>query len=435
MSNSKLKGYQVERIHKKMTTDWLLHKHYAKRMCNIVHAFGLYNPSNELCGVITFGMPPSSKLAGSICGDIYGKYVLELNRLVVNDGLPKNALSYFVSNSIKLIPNDVIIVSFADANMNHHGYIYQATNFIYTGHTSNNSKLVDKYGNEFHFRNIGHTQTRLKSDIDIAKRIQDNLSDDLLKSEYIGLPNKNKYTGHCYVASESYYHLSNEYLEVYHLKHENSTHWFLRNKKGDIIDLTSKQFKTKVPYHLARRGFFLTKTPSKRSKILMDRVVSKPFKIIKRRINEQSLNEKDVANYLRSYKGDWKIKELDAEFGYTHTAGHWFRTDDSGFSYPTVDDWIKLKSLLNFDDTYDNIMLNFEWVACPTDIVDKLELRKIDILPKYRYVYFKGNRLFKKNAYNNLRLEILPYPKGDNVRYDCTYKVSGVKKMYSKWFE
>ena len=403
--------------------DWLLNKHYAKRMCSISYSFGLYI-DNILNGVATFGMPPSSNLAESICGLDYKENVLELNRLVVNDGLPKNTLSYFVSNAIKKLPNDKIIVSFADANMSHNGYIYQATNFIYTGVSSNTTKLIDKFGDEFHFRNIGHKQKILKKEINLIKRIVDNLSDDLLKKEYRTILDKNKFTGHCYVASETYYYLSNEKLKVYHINHENSTHWFLKDYKDNIIDITKGQFKTDVPYHKAKRGFFLTKTPSKRSLKLIDKVLNYNLKIVKRRLNEDNIDYKLIAQFLRdaktfaNYNNEMLSKELNI---HKQKLEHWFRLD-KGFSYPSVDDWIKLKGILNFDDTYDEVMNDFEWIPCANDIMQKLELQKIDILPKHRYIYFKGSKTFKQKCKQNLKLDVLDYPKGENKRYDSSYK-------------
>ena len=50
--------------------------------------------------------------------------------------------------------------------------------------------------------------------INLKNAIIKNLSDDLLKKEYINIINKNKYTGHCYVASEAYYLLSYEKLKI-----------------------------------------------------------------------------------------------------------------------------------------------------------------------------------------------------------------------------
>ena len=54
--------------------------------------------------------------------------------------------------------------------MNHSGYIYQATNFIYTGQSSNVFQLIDKEGKEFHFRNIGHYQKNNKLKVSLVKR-------------------------------------------------------------------------------------------------------------------------------------------------------------------------------------------------------------------------------------------------------------------------
>jgi hypothetical protein len=413
------KSYRVLSIKKELCKEWLLYKHYAKRVPSILFSFGLFK-KEILVGVITFGMPPSSSLASSICGEKYKSIVLELNRLVVNDGLDKNALSYFVSNSINQLPKPNIIVSFSDNNMNHNGYIYQATNFIFTGQTSNDSMYIDKDGKEFHFRNLGHIQKKLNTKLNIKKRIINNLSDDLLKKEYLTLKNKNKYTGHCYVASECYYHLSNEDLKIYHIKHENSTHWFLKNNTDQIIDLTSQQFDTPVPYQQAKRGAFLTKEPSKRSKILIDRVVNEDFKIIKRRLNEDKINKIEIANYLRNNKGGWTARKLDEIFGYKDTAAHWFRTDKD-FSFPNVNDWKSLKDILKLDNKYDNIMLDFEWVADVKDIIKKLQLKKIEILPKNRYVFISANKKDKKEILFNMKLIPLPYPKGINKRYDAGY--------------
>ena len=53
-----------------------------------------------------------------------------------NDEKEKNVTSFFVGQCLKLLPHKGYVVSFADANQNHHGYIYQATNWIYTGESA-----------------------------------------------------------------------------------------------------------------------------------------------------------------------------------------------------------------------------------------------------------------------------------------------------------
>jgi hypothetical protein len=132
--------------------DWLINKHYAKRMCSISYAFGLYI-DGVLNGVCTFGFPPNYNYNNGKCVfNTYQCLTLELNRLVVNDGLPKNTLSFFVSKCLKMLPNPSCIVSYADQNQGHNGYIYQATNWIYTGVSTPKHKYVFKDGSTFDIR-------------------------------------------------------------------------------------------------------------------------------------------------------------------------------------------------------------------------------------------------------------------------------------------
>jgi hypothetical protein len=94
-------------------------------------AFGLYRHKN-LVGVCTFGMPASNSLCEGLCGKENKSFVLELNRLCLNDGI-KNGASFLVSKAIRFLPKPKILVSYADTAKSHHGYIYQATNWLYTG--------------------------------------------------------------------------------------------------------------------------------------------------------------------------------------------------------------------------------------------------------------------------------------------------------------
>jgi hypothetical protein len=132
--------YQVKSIDSYLCKDWLLNKHYAKRLCSISYSFGLFD-GNLLAGILTIGKPASNQLCIGVCGIEYSKYVYELNRLCINDNLEKNVLSYFVSQSLKLIKESMILVSYADTKMNHNGYIYQATNWIYTGATKERTDI------------------------------------------------------------------------------------------------------------------------------------------------------------------------------------------------------------------------------------------------------------------------------------------------------
>lgn len=97
----------------------------------------------QIVGVVTYGVPASYYLCIGIAGKENKDHVLELNRLVI---LPEfsgdNNASYLVAHSLKMLPNGTFVVSYADTAWSHVGYIYQATNFLYTGLSA---KRTDTY--------------------------------------------------------------------------------------------------------------------------------------------------------------------------------------------------------------------------------------------------------------------------------------------------
>lgn len=163
-------NYTVESIPKYETYDWLLYKHYAKRIPAISYSFGLFDINNFLIGVCTFGLPVNHYLCIGVCGHKYYKNVLELNRLCINDHKIKNLTSYFVSKCLKLINKNYIIVSYADTSKNHHGYIYQATNWIYTGITDKRIERYDKDNPNKHGKTA--TLTKPLNELSIRERPQ-----------------------------------------------------------------------------------------------------------------------------------------------------------------------------------------------------------------------------------------------------------------------
>lgn len=107
--------------------------HYLHRKAPCSFAFGLFCKRLRKCvGVITYGTPSSAPLRRGICGDDEKHNVIELTRLWIQDGTPKNAESYLIGNTIRLVDKE-IIVSFAEAEQGHIGVVYQASNWTYTG--------------------------------------------------------------------------------------------------------------------------------------------------------------------------------------------------------------------------------------------------------------------------------------------------------------
>ena len=125
--------YEIQQISYQEAMDIVVARHYLHRKCPVSYAFGLVSKTDRrIVGVVTYGVSPSSTLLKGICGPEEAKNVYELNRLWVDDSVPKNGESFLVASSMKLLDRE-IIVSFADTSQGHVGYIYQAANFIYTG--------------------------------------------------------------------------------------------------------------------------------------------------------------------------------------------------------------------------------------------------------------------------------------------------------------
>jgi len=108
----------------------------------------------------------------------------------------------------------------------------------------------------------------------LGARIRSALSDDLRSSRYRGQACST--AGHCYVASEAAYHAmggSASGFTPQFVRHEGEPHWYLKHDEtGLIYDLTADQFGTPVPYELGKGKGFLTKEPSKRARVILERI-------------------------------------------------------------------------------------------------------------------------------------------------------------------
>lgn len=102
----------------------------------------------------------------------------------------------------------------------------------------------------------------------VVYAVQESLDDDLRRAPWKG--SDDELEGHCYVASEALHHLIPDVSPQF-IWHEGVPHWFLRDADGDVLDATASQFKTPVPYTEAKGKGFLTKNPSKRAKVVIER--------------------------------------------------------------------------------------------------------------------------------------------------------------------
>lgn len=127
---SQTESWEVREVEKKTASEVVIERHYLHRRPSMSFAHGLY-VEGELMGVITYGTPPSRHLQISACPSD-PSLTLELNRMWINDRMPRNTATWFLSRSLKMLPPR-IIVSYADTREGHMGWVYRAANFNYAG--------------------------------------------------------------------------------------------------------------------------------------------------------------------------------------------------------------------------------------------------------------------------------------------------------------
>lgn len=159
--------YYIKEIDKKIAQEIHIKEHYLHRKAPCSYAYGLFEKeTDKIVGVVLYGVPASRSLQKGICGEDYANQVGELTRLWVEDGTPKNVESFLIGNTIKL-QGFKILVSFAECRQGHVGYVYQATNWLYTGLSAKRTDVVidgkicghprhitDKYGGQKQAREI-----------------------------------------------------------------------------------------------------------------------------------------------------------------------------------------------------------------------------------------------------------------------------------------
>jgi len=143
--------HQVRRVDLADVRSFVSDHHYTGSCPPCRHAIGLY-AEGRLVGAAVFGPPAYAQTASSVLDGAEGEQVLELRRLVLLDGVARNAESWFLARAMKMLPAETeVVVAFSDAAL-HYGACYQAANFIYTGRTSPTYHYVGADGSYLHKR-------------------------------------------------------------------------------------------------------------------------------------------------------------------------------------------------------------------------------------------------------------------------------------------
>jgi hypothetical protein len=120
------------------------------------------------------------------------------------------------------------------------------------------------------------TQLKLAPADSLKREVQGALTEELCSDRHrLG---RGRYDGFAYPAAEAYFHLAGGYdagLVPMNLKHRGTSHWWLLDGRGRVIDLTlGPREKSGVPYDRGKRRPF-RHTPaglSRRARAIVERV-------------------------------------------------------------------------------------------------------------------------------------------------------------------
>jgi hypothetical protein len=126
---------EVKQVNRRKV-DEMIQTHYIGRWpTNLTLVLGLYKGPKVL-GVCTWSEPHKEML------NRFGLNTWELSRLWLFDEIPRNAETFVIGRSIRLIrrdhPNLKTLISFADPAEGHQGTIYKASNWTQEMHPSKN---------------------------------------------------------------------------------------------------------------------------------------------------------------------------------------------------------------------------------------------------------------------------------------------------------
>jgi hypothetical protein len=144
---------QVIKITKKIADEWISKKHYSRNPSIFWAGFALVI-DGRIEGIVVYGQPSPPIQKYSFKDRDFKLY--ELSRLVIQTD-KKNAASFLIGNSLRMLEQPCAVVSYADSNYNHCGFVYQATNWFYTGATKSHDHTYIVDGKRMHPMTIRDT--------------------------------------------------------------------------------------------------------------------------------------------------------------------------------------------------------------------------------------------------------------------------------------
>lgn len=129
------------------------HHYSGKIVGNSKLHFGAFL-DGKLHGVMSYGPSTDKRKMLSLVEGTEWDGFIELNRMAFDDYLPRNAESYCIGKTLRMIrkqaPQVKWVISFADGCSCGDGTIYRASNFVLTGIKKNNALLLLPDGQKIH---------------------------------------------------------------------------------------------------------------------------------------------------------------------------------------------------------------------------------------------------------------------------------------------
>lgn len=131
-------NFAVVKVKTDVAKAFVLEHHYRRNMPKLTKVcYGLFIQS-EMMGVITLGWGTRPKnTIKKIFPKLSTPDYFEIGRLCLMDELPRNSESEFIARVARLVkreyPNVKVLFSFSDGIMGKPGFVYQASNFLYSG--------------------------------------------------------------------------------------------------------------------------------------------------------------------------------------------------------------------------------------------------------------------------------------------------------------
>ena len=170
-----LRGWTVKRVTRQEVRDFIETWHYSKSIngCIADFCYALTDSEGEMKGAMFYGRMAMANQWRRF-GDSESE-VIELRRLCCVDDTPKNAESFFIGRSLKMLRREWgrgLVVSYADKEYGHGGVIYKASNFKQLEDIKG-ANVIMHNGKRYHDKTI---RTKYKGELKpFAKRIKDAL--------------------------------------------------------------------------------------------------------------------------------------------------------------------------------------------------------------------------------------------------------------------